>query len=204
MRRIGVFPSTVIFITAVFTIVTYPLLPAEIAVHFGTDFSPDMFVQKWLGLIMMPFLMIMFTGTEYYGKEKVNQETRLEFEYCFRLLLVLLAIIQMSIIVYALGYEIPTGRFALMTAGAFMLLLAAYLSYSKKLFHFLNLIGFKKTDAYTRNLWKKITISTLTVAGVACLVLAIFMRNDPSYFMMGMLLGMCVIVVGSGFYLNKK
>ncbi|EMG27097.1 hypothetical protein X560_1506 [Listeria fleischmannii 1991] len=204
MKKVGTFPSMIIFITVVASLACYPLLPAEIAVHFGSDFSPDMFMQKWLGLVLMPFLMIMFTGTEYYGKEKVKEESKLEFEYCFRLLLVLLAIIQLSIIAYGLGYEIPTGRFALITAGSFMLLVAAYLSYSKKVFLFLRMLGFKKVDAYSKNLWKKITIITLTVSGLSCLILAIFMRNDPSYFMMSMFLGLCIIVVGSGVYLNKK
>lgn len=144
MRKVGIFPSMIILFTVGISAVLYPLLPSEVAVHFGTDFSPDMFMQKWLGLILIPFLMIMFTGTEYYGKEKVNQESLLEFEYCFRLLLVLLTIIQMSIIVYALGYDIPTGRFSLVTAGAFMFVVAAYIQYSKKLFKFLTMIGFKK------------------------------------------------------------
>ncbi|EUJ18208.1 hypothetical protein MAQA_10756 [Listeria aquatica FSL S10-1188] len=130
------FPSLVILITVAASLISYPLLPAEMAVHFGSDFSPDMFMQKWLGLILIPFLMVMFTGTEYYGKEKVKEESKLEFEYCFRLLLVLLAIVQLSLIAYGLGYEIPTGRFALLSASAFTLLLAVYLSYSKKVFLF--------------------------------------------------------------------
>ncbi|WP_439443517.1 DUF1648 domain-containing protein [Listeria aquatica] len=204
MKKIGMFPSLVILITVAASLISYPLLPAEMAVHFGSDFSPDMFMQKWLGLILIPFLMVMFTGTEYYGKEKVKEESKLEFEYCFRLLLVLLAIVQLSLIAYGLGYEIPTGRFALLSASAFTLLLAVYLSYSKKVFLFLRLVGFKKTDAYAKNLWKKITIASLVFFGVACSILAVFMRNDPSYFMMIMLAAVCIIVVGSGVYLNKR
>ncbi|MBK2004230.1 SdpI family protein [Listeria ivanovii] len=204
MRKIGLFPSMIIFFTVGISAALYPLLPSEVAMHFGTDFSPDMFVQKWLGLIMIPFLMIMFTGTEYYGKEKVNQESLLEFEYCFRLLLVLLMIIQMSIILYALGYDIPTGRFSLITAGAFTIMLAAYIQYSKKLFKFLTMLGFKKIDAWSRNLLRKITTVTLNVAGTICFALALFMRNDPSSIMLAMLMGMCIIVIGSGVYLNKK
>ncbi|EUJ32748.1 hypothetical protein MFLO_06574 [Listeria floridensis FSL S10-1187] len=204
MRKVGVFPSMVIFMTVAVSLICYPLLPTELAVHFGSDFSPDMFIQKWLGLVMIPFLMVMFTGTEYYGKEKVKEESRLEFEYCFRLLLVLLSIVQLSIIAYGLGYEIPTGRFALLSAGSLSLLVAAYLMYSKKVFLFLRLVGFKKADAYLKNLWKKITIITLSMFGSACLILAVFMKNDPSYFMITMFALMCIIVVGSGFYLNKK
>ncbi|PZG31923.1 hypothetical protein C2D64_12305 [Listeria ivanovii] len=204
MRKIGLFPSMIIFFTVGISAALYPLLPSEVAMHFGTDFSPDMFVQKWLGLIMIPFLMIMFTGTEYYGKEKVNQESLLEFEYCFRLLLVLLTIIQMSIILYALGYDIPTGRFSLITAGVFTIMLAAYIQYSKKLFKFLTMVGFKKIDAWSRNLLRKITTVTLNVAGTICFALALFMRNDPSSIMLAMLMGMCIIVIGSGVYLNKK
>ncbi|MBM5608596.1 SdpI family protein [Listeria ivanovii] len=204
MRKIGLFPSMIIFFTVGISAALYPLLPSEVAMHFGTDFSPDMFVQKWLGLIMIPFLMIMFTGTEYYGKEKVNQESLLEFEYCFRLLLVLLMIIQMSIILYALGYDIPTGRFSLITAGAFTIMLAAYIQYSKKLFKFFTMLGFKKIDAWSRNLLRKITTVTLNVAGTICFALALFMRNDPSSIMLAMLMGMCIIVIGSGVYLNKK
>ncbi|WP_163655100.1 SdpI family protein [Listeria sp. PSOL-1] len=204
MRKIGLFPSMIIFFTIMFSAMVYPLLPAEIAVHFSSNFSPDMFVQKWLGLVTIPFLMIIFTGTEYYGKEQVKQEGRLEFEYCFRVLLILLAIVQLSIITYGLGYSVPTGQFSLIVAGVFMVLLATYLSYSKRIFRFLTLIGFKKVNAYAKNLWKKITIVTLHVSGFSCLVLAIFMRSDPSVFMVLLFLSMCVIVVGSGVYLNKK
>ncbi|KGL39252.1 hypothetical protein BMT55_09510 [Listeria newyorkensis] len=204
MKRIGMFPSMVIFATLVLTLATYPLLPSEVAVHFGTDFSPDMFVQKWLGLILIPFLMVMFTGTEYYGKEKVKPDNRLEFEYMFYALLILLAIIQVTIILFSLGYEIPTGRYSLLLVGALLVLTAMYLSNSKKIFLWLTLIGFKKIDARSRNSLRKITVITLSVVGFTFLLLGIFMFNDPSIIMLAALLSMTIIIVGSGVYLNKK
>lgn len=52
--------------TLVFAIIQYPLLPNQIADHFGTDGTPDSFAAKSLGLFFLPVifqfvLTVLFT-----------------------------------------------------------------------------------------------------------------------------------------------
>lgn len=204
MKRIGYFPTGVLIIVIVMTLIAYPMLPAEIAIHFGSDFSPDTFAQKWLGLLFIPILMLAFLVTEYYGIEKVKSDILLEFKYCFYLVLVFLAVMQGSVILYSLGYDLTTAKMSLATAGLIMWLIAHYLLHSKNFFKFLTLIGFKKVDAWARNRLKDITVSTLTVAGVICFLRVFLSPTDPSLFFIVLFLIISLVVFGSGVYLNKK
>lgn len=204
MKRIGYFPTGVLIIVIVMTLIAYPMLPAEIAIHFDSDFSPDTFAQKWLGLLFIPILMLAFLVTEYYGIEKVKNDILLEFKYCFYLVLVFLAVMQGSVILYSLGYELTTAKMSLAIAGLIMWLIAHYLLHSKNFFKFLTLIGFKKVDAWARNRLKDITVSTLTVAGVICFLRVFLSPTDPSLFFIVLFLIISLVVFGSGVYLNKK
>lgn len=204
MKRIGYFPMGILIIVIVMTLIAYPMLPAEIAIHFASDFSPDTFVQKWLGLLIIPILMFAFLVTEYYGIEKVKTDILLEFKYCFYLVLVFLAVMQGSVILYSLGYDLTTAKMSLAIAGFIMWLIAHYLLHSKNFFQFLTLIGFKKVDAWARNRLKDITVSTLTVAGVICFLRVFLSPTDPSLFFIVLFLMISLVVFGSGVYLNKK
>ncbi|MBC1922663.1 DUF1648 domain-containing protein [Listeria grayi] len=204
MKRIGYFPTGVLIIVIVMTLIAYPMLPAEIAIHFDSDFSPDTFAQKWLGLLFIPILMLAFLVTEYYGIEKVKNDILLEFKYCFYLVLVFLAVMQGSVILYSLGYDLTTAKMSLAIAGLIMWLIAHYLLHSKNFFKFLTLIGFKKVDAWARNRLKDITVSTLTVAGVICFLRVFLSPTDPSLFFIVLFLIISLVVFGSGVYLNKK
>lgn len=204
MKRIGYFPTSIFVIVLAFTLVAYPRLPTEIAVHFDSSFSPDIFAQKWLGVIIIPVLMLLLLITEYCGIEKVKAELQIEFQYCFYVVLLFLAAMHGSILLYGLGYNITTAKMSLAIIGIVMWLVARYLMRSHHFFKVLTVVGFKKVDAWSRNRFKDITISTLIISGVICFLRVFLSSADPSLFFIFLFLAISAVVLGSGVYLNKK
>lgn len=98
---------SLIAFTATLGLAVWPDLPSEIAVHFSTTGTPDNYISKTLGVVLMPVIMvatllILETALRYDPPKNLRTAGFVSVST-----MALLAAIQCFILAWNLGYSLP-------------------------------------------------------------------------------------------------
>ncbi|MCZ8522289.1 MULTISPECIES: SdpI family protein [Paenibacillus] len=122
-------PSLILLTMAVvLSLLAYPYMPEQMAVHFSLDGTPDRYTGKAWALATAPFFMLLLMGAALFIPFSPSDARTLSA----RTLILgssaaLLFGVHMAILLYGLGYEFNIGKYIAILMGTLFLVVGNYM-----------------------------------------------------------------------------
>ncbi|QGN06652.1 DUF1648 domain-containing protein [Halorhabdus sp. CBA1104] len=98
---------TIVALTAVGGVAAWPRLPEEMAIHFTAGGSPDNFVPRAVGILLMPAVMVLTMGILRAGMRLDPPENHRVPQVVAVSTLAFMGVLHGLVLAWNLGYPVP-------------------------------------------------------------------------------------------------
>lgn len=136
----NIFSIIIITLSVLFSLISLLYLPEKIALHWGLNGKPDQYMIKYIGVFILPIVMIIINFAKVFSPKKDSyKEFQKSYTIVTDLIMAFLLLAHVSVLLFNLGYEINIEFNLSIGIGLLFIVLGNYLPKTKQN-HF---IGFR-------------------------------------------------------------
>ena len=120
-------PTVVGLLPILMGIAVYSKLPEKMPIHWGLDGEPNGFATKWVGILILPLIMVVVNLIVQLSLETAPKTNLKLGKLMLWLLPIMSVIFQILILSQALGYHVEIGLITMVIIGIVLIMLGNYI-----------------------------------------------------------------------------